>query len=137
MTKVCQRCKARKNVQLFHTTHTWCRQCLRDYRGSAAVKHKQERIGTFQTWEHGTTNGYKKHACRCALCSAAMSAYAKSRYVPHPTVPVEPVGEVACWINAPREGFTAWMEKSHGERLRNSRFGRHLSKSYETYELGR
>lgn len=37
--------------------------------------------------EHGTTNMYVNHGCRCAPCRAVWSAYSASKRYPHPTKP--------------------------------------------------
>lgn len=84
---------------------------------------------------HGV-NRYKAFACRCGVCKAAMSTYAKSRYVPTPPKPTTPPNR-SWWLDAPLVGFTAYVEAQEYPRMRISRFGSGQGKPISTDELSR
>lgn len=92
--------------------------------------------------KHGTTNGYKVHACRCVLCSRAMSAYQKARAVLARDCYTVSDGRPALsasrswWIGTKPQGFTSLALAEH-PRMALSKFGEGIHKPIDSDELRR
>ncbi len=84
-------------------------------------------------WAHGTTTGYKNHACRCAPCREAWRIHKKAydaqrklrtaSGIPEGITLETPAAGLgrppatSWWTTAPRIGMTELVEREHRERM--------------------